>query len=588
MLGLKGNPCSNHATGPSTQQQHCRPARAKEHNQPPHCLKALQQTARKPALPLSTQQLLSPTPAQQPVQPSHSAVHKALGARQCQSDDAENHWCPVPSRHDAIPAAAAPAASPESVRKHRTRPQRRPQWQDVSIDLTARQAAEAECDSSTPVTHIDNSPSSAALSPHLTGVSPASPSASHHFHAQNGQQQQANHEQGASSSGHAAALSREQSFVPQQLDEQQHLQQQHRQHRQHSQQQQRSELQHHGLWHESLQDQRHHDRHQQDLHQRPQGRQQQQQPSKVQGLLQQQQNQQHQHQQEPDQHQQDHQQHHQQQYPHLKQDSAGHRHQHTENLSWGHVSQASANAGPHADPHCLPPLHHRTSFANIPQQQPAEPAQPSEEPRLGGQVPVQYMRHPLGSAAPGGLHKLHRLLRPVRRSQSIHNMQLPPMGSQPSVPSLDHLAQYLPHDRSDGVPQADRLQARLPPLPPTASHMQSRRYTHDGAEADSCQHPQELRHHTGVLQPLRQSDWEPPESTPTLLVLQSAVNTQQTHVPQQDPFAAAGDLQNVNLRLQQVGRLYLVKTNLFHSSLLGCVCAAVHCSQSKVVQVRVL
>ena len=40
-----------------------------------------------------------------------------------------------------------------------------------------------------------------------------------------------------------------------------------------------------------------------------------------------------------------------------------------------------------------------------------------EDPRSTQHVPVQYMRHPCGPGAPGGLHKLHRLLRPIARSQ---------------------------------------------------------------------------------------------------------------------------------------------------------------------------
>lgn len=41
----------------------------------------------------------------------------------------------------------------------------------------------------------------------------------------------------------------------------------------------------------------------------------------------------------------------------------------------------------------------------------------AENPRTAQQVPMQYMRHPCGSGAPGGLHRLHCLLRPLARSQ---------------------------------------------------------------------------------------------------------------------------------------------------------------------------
>ena len=40
-----------------------------------------------------------------------------------------------------------------------------------------------------------------------------------------------------------------------------------------------------------------------------------------------------------------------------------------------------------------------------------------EDPRSPQQIPVQYMRHPCGPGAPDGLHRLHRLLRPVATSQ---------------------------------------------------------------------------------------------------------------------------------------------------------------------------
>lgn len=51
-------------------------------------------------------------------------------------------------------------------------------------------------------------------------------------------------------------------------------------------------------------------------------------------------------------------------------------------------------------------------FASDPSRQVA-----SEDPRTAQQVPMQYLRHPCGSGAPGGLHRLHRPLRPVARSQ---------------------------------------------------------------------------------------------------------------------------------------------------------------------------
>lgn len=41
----------------------------------------------------------------------------------------------------------------------------------------------------------------------------------------------------------------------------------------------------------------------------------------------------------------------------------------------------------------------------------------AENPRTAQQVPMQYMRHPCGSGAPGGLHRLHRLLRPLATSR---------------------------------------------------------------------------------------------------------------------------------------------------------------------------
>ena len=48
---------------------------------------------------------------------------------------------------------------------------------------------------------------------------------------------------------------------------------------------------------------------------------------------------------------------------------------------------------------------------------PSRQAAAYEDPRSAQQVPLQYLRHPCGPGAPGGLHRLHRVLRPVDRSQ---------------------------------------------------------------------------------------------------------------------------------------------------------------------------
>ena len=106
-------------------------------------------------------------------------------------------------------------------------------------------------------------------------------------------------------------------------------------------------------------------------------------------------------------------------------DGATQAHQHR-HMSWScdrtnmHTSppMSSTHHAYHASDDALPSTSHRHAeglhgFAPGPSRQAAA----YEDPRSAQQVPLQYLRHPCGPGAPGGLHRLHRLLSPLDRSQ---------------------------------------------------------------------------------------------------------------------------------------------------------------------------
>ncbi|KAL0054876.1 hypothetical protein WJX82_003653 [Trebouxia sp. C0006] len=73
---------------------------------------------------------------------------------------------------------------------------------------------------------------------------------------------------------------------------------------------------------------------------------------------------------------------------------------------------------------------------------------PAEDPRSAQQVPMQYMRHPHGSGSPGGLHKLHRLLRPISRPRPESGLPDPGDTAMPSADDLQDVNMRLQQVRS--------------------------------------------------------------------------------------------------------------------------------------------
>ena len=251
-----------------------------------------------------------------------------------QSNDAENQWLGWSRTPDSI------SAKPKSSNRRKSRA-KRPQWQDVSIDLSALQAAQAE-DPESHLQHADKA-QDAPNAAHMSGVSPASPSPPKrqilHSPAHDYMQSSSPHALTALSSSYEAP------DAPQALSAW------------------RENVGQYNLW-----------------------------------------------------------QHHQ--------------HRLSQDVSQNAACQSSAavlhDRLQHAQPtRCLPPLHHQSNNSKMSLADPdqhrrsaqaavtgAEPQQGSQEdPRNAQQVPMQYMRHPYGSGSPGGLHRLHRLLKPITQNR---------------------------------------------------------------------------------------------------------------------------------------------------------------------------
>ena len=170
-----------------------------------------------------------------------------------------------------------------------------------------------------------------------------------------------------------------------------------------------------------------------------------------------------------------------------------------------------------------------------------------EDPRSAQQVPMQYMRHPLGSGSPGGLHRLHRLLRPLARSQH------PPANSCPA-----------------GTATHPSGAAHFSNKPPEHGHNDARQATVAVSEPKMDWQIQDgpgLLQQESLVPVEQQSNW-PKEQQPSLHAPADwqwqDCGTAQQQQQQSDSHVhpnweegsrgalPAADMQDVNMRLQQV------------------------------------
>ena len=413
---------------------------------------------------------------------SHTATDRHR-ARPHQADDAENQWLGSSNTPQSMPSNDKPS------QRRKPKP-RRPQWQDVSIDLSALQASQT---GPAPMSEHDNQPVGKVPSidipsaVHMSGVSPASlspPPRQHALHAPH-------HKSHASLQGLPALSHTQEGWRPTPAL---------------------------SAWHENL-----------------------------------------------------------------GQNQQRHSHQ-----AWS--SQLPHNQLPSSEPPlpsaslyiepscCLPPLHHHPASCMPSPQAAADRAadaaaplefgphssrqNPSEDPRSTHQVPMQYMRHPFGSGSPGGLHKLHRLLRPISRSTvesgqlNPHDDQMPStMGPRQSMSvhqnSQDANMISVPGVESSQVSAAQKPPRHLQPLafPQRASvnHWQQQQQEQH-AEATHQQHdpPESSAMSISSWQQQEDGRGHPADSHP------SASRPHDELSKRGNPEGAADDLQDVNMRLQQV------------------------------------
>lgn len=181
--------------------------------------------------------------------------------------------------------------------------------------------------------------------------------------------------------------------------------------------------------------------------------------------------------------------------------------------------------------------------------QSASPSQVvSEDPRSAQQIPMQYMRHPFGSGSPGGLHRLHRLLKPLARSRHPPANSFPASGAT-HTSGAAHLSGERPEHSHDQAEQANvavsepRVDWQTQDTP-VLYHQQNRAsLEQQQSRLPTGQHPglhasadQQRQDYGAAQQQQHQSDvhvqpkWEESSS--------GALN--------------AADTQDVNMRLQQV------------------------------------
>ena len=175
-----------------------------------------------------------------------------------------------------------------------------------------------------------------------------------------------------------------------------------------------------------------------------------------------------------------------------------------------------------------------------------------EDPRSAQQVPVQYMRHPCGPGASGGLYKLHRLLRPIARSQQRQSARSSSVGEANNAAWDTDAMIELPQHRHETSQQAAAAEPDVLQYP---WHAQPSHHDQRSCSVEQQSKPVVVQqqpalqaraaHHTAC------SGWQ-----------EHGVSEQQhqqgmpvdnaCHDPGSRDAQGAGDMQDVNMRLQQV------------------------------------
>lgn len=515
---------------------------ASQHHRPQCLIAPAHAVSQKPPpqLPLhSFQRLLQNQPHTIHASPRIPAAGGNPRPRQSCGDNAENNVF----AHFQSPVS--PQMGSQTAQKRRK--QKRPQWQDVSIDLSAIQAAQEQAG---PIMSHADRPVGPSLSTdtagaaHMSGVSPASPSPPKQ-HPQNTSFPQ---HKSRSNVPTLPALTSAGSYPPEALAAR-HENVGFDQRRHHHQQYQHGLGQNVGAAAGSLplasvplraSQQQHSSQAQQlpnclpPLHHQPHA------PSLQSSA----------------------------DYAPLQWECATQAHQHR-HMSWSRDQtdthtppMSSTHHAHHASDDFLPSSSHRHAegpdgFAPGPFRQAAY-----EDPRSAQQVPLQYLRHPCGPGAPGGLHRLHRLLRPIDRSQHRNAESNPPIHEAGNTAWAASAVTELPQHSDDSSQPAaaaepDSMQHPWHAQPPRAQppHAQPPQHEQRQASMERKGKP-EMMH--------QQPAWQAPAAHHTAYGgWQEDGVSEQQHQPEMPVTGpcdithsrdaqAAGDMQDVDTRLQQV------------------------------------
>ena len=183
-----------------------------------------------------------------------------------------------------------------------------------------------------------------------------------------------------------------------------------------------------------------------------------------------------------------------------------------------------------------------------------------EDPRSTQQVPMQYMRHPFGSGSPGGLHKLHRLLRPIPTAKRSSDPQQPSQeGSTAEVQTVQQrsshqvVQQGSPRMQPPGLHSTDLHLRRLQPIcSPRSIALHEQHDEGQQQQLAKVMHQHSMQRDMSMSAPSSRYEQahmtaDPTSSSRTLISREGA----QERVAEQ-PQAPQNDEQDVNLRLQQV------------------------------------
>ena len=173
-----------------------------------------------------------------------------------------------------------------------------------------------------------------------------------------------------------------------------------------------------------------------------------------------------------------------------------------------------------------------------------------EDPRSAQHVPVQYMRHPCGPGAPGGLHRLHRLLRPIARSQHQAASSLLVGEANNTAWAANAAAELLQHGDETSQQAATAEPDAMQHPRHAQSHHDQRKSSVEQQSKPVVVHQQPAlegfaAHHTAS------NGWQEHGVSEQQRQQGMPVDTAGHDTGSSDP-QGAGDMQDVNMRLQQV------------------------------------